>query len=244
MRIEGARDGIGIVLPVQTTDRNDAGVDVGGAVPAASPAIGVHSLRPGDAAVFDLAAPYLKVRDTDIHSLYSYGLARALLDQLPEVDPEIVLPAVLLHDSGWSTVPLDQILIALQPGARRTPESLTIQRQHEIEGARIATEILTELAFPAAAVATIAQMIDGHDTRLAALSPEDAVLKDADKLWRVTPHGIETVMTWFGLTRDESHRLNAARTHDHLFTAPARTMARALSAVAWVDSTPRRVALG
>jgi hypothetical protein len=32
--------------------------------------------------------------------------------------------------------------------------------------------------------------------------------------------------------------------HDHLFTDAARTMARVLAAVAWVDSSPQRVALG
>jgi len=232
------------VLPRQTADRNDSGTDVTSGVPEGTPAIGVHDLRPADAAVWELAAPYLKTRDNDIHSIYAYGIARALCDLLPEADPDIVLPAVLLHDTGWSTVPLPEILTALRPGVRRTPESLAVQRRHEIEGARIATEILTELDFPAAAVERIAEMIDGHDTRLESLHLDDSVLKDADKVWRVTPAGIEIVMDWFGLTRDQSHRLNAARTHDHLFTEPARTMARVLSAVAWVDSSPQRLALG
>ncbi|HTY72519.1 MAG TPA: HD domain-containing protein [Acidimicrobiales bacterium] len=232
------------MLPRQNPDRNDLGEDVTDRVPAPSAAIGVHELRPLDERIWVLAAPALKVRDNDVHSLYAYGIASALLDVLPDADPDIVLPAVLLHDIGWSTVPLPEIMQALRPGARSSEASLAVVRRHEVEGARLATEILEALDVPATSVATIARMIDGHDTRLEALSLDDAILKDADKVWRVTPAGIEVVMDWFGLTREESHRLNAHRTHDHLFTDAARSMARVLSAVAWVDCSPQRAALG
>ena len=63
-------------------------------------------------------------------------------------------------------------------------------------------------------------------------------------MWRLTPHGVDTVMEWFGLTREQAHRLIGSRVHQHLFTDAARTMARALAAVAWVDSSPQRVMLG
>lgn len=232
------------MLTRQTPDRNDSGVDVSARIPAAADVPGVHALRPQDEEIWALAAPYLKTRDNDVHTLYAYGIARALLDVLPDADPDVVLPAVLLHDTGWSTVPLDEIMTALLPGARSGTQSREVVRRHEVEGARIASEILTDLGWPADRVATVAAMVDGHDTRPEPLSLDDAVLKDADKVWRVTPHGVETVMDWFGLDRDASHRLNAARTHDHLFTDAARTMARVLSAVAWVDSSPQRVALG
>ena len=85
---------------------------------------------------------------------------------------------------------------------------------------------------------------DGHDSRREALSLDDALMKDADKLWRLTPHGVDTVMDWFGLDRDQAHRLIASRVHDHLLTDAGRVMARALGAVASVDTFPERIALG
>jgi hypothetical protein len=64
---------------------------------------------------------------------------------------------------------------------------------------------------------------------LEALSIEDAIVKDSDKTWRLSPHGIDTVMDWFGLDRGQALRLCSPRVHGHLFTAEAQAMARALS---------------
>lgn len=57
-------------------------------------------------------------------------------------------------------------------------------------------------------------------------------MKDTDKPWWLTPHGVITVMDWFGLTREQAHRLIASWVHDHLLTNTGRTMARVLGAVA------------
>ena len=69
------------------------------------------------------------------------------------------------------------------------------------------------------------RIIDGHDSRREALSLDDALVRDADKLFRLTPHGVDTVMEWFGLSRGQAHRLIGSRVHEHLFTDAARTMA-------------------
>ena len=92
-------------------------------------------------------------------------------------------------------------------------------------------------------VRRIVDIIDGHDSRQTSLSPEDAVVKDADKLWRVTPHGIVIVCGWFGLTREESLRITSARVQDSLFTEPARAMARGFAAIGSIDVAPEREGL-
>jgi hypothetical protein len=225
------------MLPALHPTENQLGRDITAYLPAAPPA---DRVRDADRDVWELAAPYLKVRDNDGHTIYAYGLARALLAAHPEAEAEVVLPAILLHDTGWSQAPPDQILEAIAPGGWRPGLVLL----HEGEGARIAREILTELGRPAAIIDRVVEIIDGHDSRLVSLSIEDSLVKDADKLWRLTPHGVDTVMRWFGLARDQAYRLIASRVHDHLFTDTARTMAQVLAAVAWVDSSPERVALG
>ena len=52
-----------------------------------------------------------------------------------------MLPAVLLHDVGWKMFPEEKLAYAVGPNAKY-PE---LQREHEIEGARIAREILALL---------------------------------------------------------------------------------------------------
>lgn len=233
------------VLPRLLPDRNDLGHALpDGVVPPLGPDVGLPGMRPADEAVWDLALPYLRHRDNDVHTIYAYGLARALLEAHPEADPDVVLPGIILHDSGWSTVPIPEIMAALAPGTwSSSAESFATVRRHEVEGARISREVLGRLDVPAVRVDTICAIIDGHDTRKEATSIEDAILKDADRLWRVTPRGVDTIMDWFGLTREESLAINASRVHGHLFTAEARSMAWALSAVGWVDTSPQRRAL-
>src|SRR3954469_4891584 len=129
-------------VPRESTSTRYA-VDVSAKIPPQSAVQGIVELTPRDRAVWELAAPHLQVRDNDVHSLYAYGLAAALQALLPEARPEIVLPAVPLRDTGWSTGPDEQILEALAPGGGR-PD---LVRRHEIEGARIARQILDQLDF-------------------------------------------------------------------------------------------------
>ncbi|MGY1812330.1 HD domain-containing protein [Blastococcus sp. SYSU D00820] len=228
------------MLPKLAPTTNHLGRDVTARLPDAASVTGIAALTPCHAAIWERAAPYLAVRDNDVHTLYSYGLARALVDLHPDADPEVVLPGILLHDTGWSQAPAGEVLDAIAPGGGR-PD---LVRLHEVEGARIAREVLADVGHDPARTERIAEIVDGHDSRLHALSLEDALVKDADKLWRLTPHGVDTVMDWFGLTREQAHRLIGSRVHDHLFTDAARTMARALAAVASLDSAPQRVTLG
>ncbi|MCX6498095.1 MAG: HD domain-containing protein [Arthrobacter sp.] len=197
---------------------------------------GVIALEPRLAAIWDRAAPFLRVRDNDAHTLYALGLAQALLDSHPEADAAVVLPAIMLHDVGWSQVPPDEVLQAIAPGGGR-PDLVLL---HEKEGARLAAQILADSGYDPGKVPAILDIIDGHDSRREALSIEDAIVKDADKTWRLSPHGIDTVMDWFGLDRGQALRLCSQRVHGHLFTAEARTMARALSALESVTLWPQR----
>lgn len=215
------------------------GKDISDKIPAAENVPGIVTLSEREAQVWEQAAPYLNVRDNDAHSLYAYGLAAAMVSQLPDARGEIVLPAILLHDTGWSTVSADEVLAAIAPGGGR-PD---LVRQHEIEGAAIARSILGSLDFPEGDIEEICAIIDGHDSRTTALSLNDSIVKDADKIWRLSPHGQQTVARWFGLTPEQTLRICGARVHEHLFTEPGRAMARALAAVASVNLAPQREAL-
>ncbi|WP_426736015.1 hypothetical protein [Glutamicibacter sp. 2E12] len=63
------------------------------------------------------AKELLAVRSNDAHALYSVSLAQQLLGHHPQADANIVLPAMLLHDIGWSAVDPALVLGAIAPGA-------------------------------------------------------------------------------------------------------------------------------
>lgn len=229
-----------MTLPRQNPTTNHYGRDVTDHLPAARDVVGVAGFREQDLPVWEAAVEHLHVRSNDVHTAYSYGIASALCDLHPEADRDVVLPAMILHDTGWSMLPPQDVLAAISPTGSN-PESVIL---HEKEGARIAEGVLRDLGFPDERIDQITTIVDGHDSRREALSLNDALVKDSDKLWRLTPHGIDTVMDWFGLTRPQAHVLIGSRVHDHLFTDAARTMARAYAAVAVIDSVPQRTVLG
>lgn len=214
---------------------NYLGRDVSAKIPETSQVPGMIELNERDAAIWALAKDFLKTRDNDAHTLYAYGIAQALLSQIPDADENIVLPAILLHDTGWSTVDEVENLEAIAPDRDGSRQHLVFQ--HEKEGARIARSILEQVGVPESDIEQIVDIIDGHDTRLTTLNINDAIVKDADKVWRVTPHGLRVVMDWFGLNAEESLRLCAYRAYNELFTDQAKAMSRALVTIACIDLT-------
>lgn len=191
------------------------------------------------AGLWEDAKAYLLVRSNDAHTLYAVSLANTLLAHHPHADPDIVLPAILLHDIGWSSVAPELVLSAIAPGGGNKELVL----QHEKEGARLAGELLTKHGVTPGTRDRISFIIDGHDSRKESTSLEDSLVKDADKLWRLTPHGIDTVMDWFGLTRLQAVDLCEARVIDHLFTEAARSIATGLLAVERANLFGQRLAL-
>ena len=178
-----------------------------------------------DLALWQAAKPWLNVRSNDEHTLISYALAQALLDMLPEADEAVVLPAVLLHDTGWKQMPQDKLALAVGP----KPQFPELQRDHEIAGVAIGRDILDRLKL-GLKDAEILGIIDGHDTTKQARSLNDAVMKDADKLWRFTPHGRQTIGGWFGSDAKDTLAMLQDFVLPSFLTPEGRAMARALLA--------------
>lgn len=139
------------------------------------------------------AKPYLDVRNNDEHTLVAYGLARALLLEMPEADESVVLPAILLHDVGWKRIDPELLLDAIG----KNPTRKDLVRDHEIHGVEIAKIILEDIKPENVDITAVLDIIDGHDTVKAARSINDAVMKDADKGWRATAHGMKTICGWY-----------------------------------------------
>ena len=173
--------------------------------------------------IYKQAKSYLDTRHNDVHTSLSYDFARRLLAHYPDADEEIVLPAVILHDVGWKMVPEEKQLNAFGPKAK----DQKTKRIHEKEGVKIAEEILTRLNYAEDKKRVILSIIDGHDTRLEALSLDDQLVKDADKLWRFTPEGVDIDHNRFGIARDDYIRWLDTVMTDWFFTPEARAMAQA-----------------
>jgi HD superfamily phosphodiesterase len=144
--------------------------------------------------IFESALPFLDTRDNEKHTRVAYSFALKLLEA-EGGKAEVVLPAILLHDLGWKSIPPDLHVKAFGPGRR----DMDLNRIHEVEGAKIAGRILEEIDYPPELIDEIAEIILGHDSGLEALSLNDAVVKDADKLWRFSKEALEVDPKRFGI---------------------------------------------
>jgi HD superfamily phosphodiesterase len=174
--------------------------------------------------IYALAEPYWHTRSGEIHMPESYAMARRLLEALPDADPLVVLPAILLHDVGYARVPEE----THHAGLAGAPDGwdADVTRRHEIEGGRLAGEILAQVGYDEELTARVVEIVEGHDSRTEALSLEDAIVKDADKLWRFTESGVRIAHTWIDRTPEAFMDFVETRIDDWLFTGAARELAR------------------
>ena len=177
-------------------------------------------IKPVYQKIYQLAKPHLSTRHNDVHTEICLRFGYRLM-KTEGGNERIVIPAIILHDVGWKKVPEKLHLKAFGPKATM-PE---ITRVHEVEGVKIAKDILDKVNYDAEEMIRILEIIDGHDTRKQAISLNDQVVKDADKLWRYSKKGFYVDIKRFG----ESYAQGLNRLRKNLavcfFTNTARTLA-------------------
>lgn len=163
----------------------------------------------------------LTKRQNAIHTRISYHLALKLL-RAEGGEPRVVLPAIILHDVGYSQIPEAELKNAFGPRVKK----IELRRFHEIEGVRLAKAILSEIAYPNELVNDILSIIDGHDTRETALGINDMIVKDADKLCRFTYEGFYIDCDRFRASPAKWLKGLASFIPEWFFTKTARKLAR------------------
>lgn len=144
--------------------------------------------------IYELAKQFLDTRNNEIHTKISRDFAVRLM-QAEGGDPMVIFPAIILHDVGWKMIPEDMHLRAFGPNAK----DMETNRIHEVEGARIAREVLQKVNYEDALIDEIAEIIAGHDSREKPMSLNDAIVKDADKLWRFSKEAFSIDPERFGV---------------------------------------------
>lgn len=144
--------------------------------------------------------PETRTRANDIHLPLVAAYAGRLCDAYPEADRELVLTAAILHDTGWAHVDESRII---SEGFAADWRKAAIRFEHETEGCTVARRVLPRLGHDADFIDRVCLIIDGHDTRQVAYSLEDALVRDADRLWRFDRAGIMASTSWFGMAASD-----------------------------------------
>ena len=147
--------------------------------------------------VWRTSEAYMRARKNDVHIPLSYAFARELLKRYPDADEDIVSLAIILHDIGWYSIDMRDII---EKGFGPNMMQSDVRFLHESEGVRMSREVLEKTNWPESVIAAVGEIIDGHDTRPRARSLNDRVVRDADKLWRFTVTGVAVACDWFKMT--------------------------------------------
>lgn len=172
-------------------------------------------------AVWRAAEIYMRARKNDVHIPLSFAFARKLLAVHPEADEDIVSLAILLHDIGWWTIDMADII---EKGFGPDMMQSEVRFLHEREGVRLSRQVLEGTGWPEDIIVAVGNIIDGHDTRPQPRSLDNRLVRDADKLWRFTVTGVAVACDWFKMTpRQYADRLE--NQVSQLETAAGRAMA-------------------
>jgi HD superfamily phosphodiesterase len=165
----------------------------------------------------------MRARKNDVHVPLSFWYAQRLLERHPEADADVVLLAIMFHDAGWAVIDEERIYAeGFATGDQEVDLASDVRILHEQEGARLAAEALGALGEPAARIEEVVAIIDGHDSRLQALSRNDELVKDADKLWRYSVTGLSVSCDWFAMTPGAYAARLERQVREALFTDAAR----------------------
>jgi len=172
-------------------------------------------------AVWRAAEPYMRARKNDVHIPLSYAYAVKLLDIHPDADRDIVSLAIILHDIGWWSIDMKDII---EKGFGPNMMQSDVRFLHETEGVRLSRDLLKPQGWPEATIEAVCEIIDGHDTRPYPKSLNDRLVRDADKLWRFSVTGISVACEWFKLNPGQYAKRQATK-FDLFETEAGRRMA-------------------
>lgn len=137
--------------------------------------------------IWNLALPYQDKRDDSGHAEISLKYAIKLIE-LEKGDEDVISPAVILHDVGWSQLVKERRMLIFEKDAGEEVKR-GVQLEHQKEGVRLAGEILRQVYYPEDLVKEILEIISQHDTREGFISKNEGLVRDADKLWRTSKEG-------------------------------------------------------
>ena len=137
--------------------------------------------------IWELALPYQDKRDDAGHAKTSLKYALKLVD-LEKGNEDVVIPAIILHDVGWSQLPEERRLIIFDPRASEENKR-EVQLEHQTESVKLAVKILRKVNYSPELTDEILEIISQHDTRKGFISKNEGIIRDADKLWRTSKEG-------------------------------------------------------
>ncbi len=150
-----------------------------------------HLLSEKEKEIWQESLPSQDKRNDQGHVEVATYLALKLLGYF-KASRDVVIPATILHDTGWSQMAQEELDLfnamvdrrKIDPRMEKEYDPILRKRHHE-RGEKFSRNLLERLDYSAIYIPHICEIISQHDTRKGFYSPEDEIVRSADRLWRV-----------------------------------------------------------
>ena len=166
--------------------------------------------------MWKLAKPYYeKGRPMDIEHIEWMMKYATIVCQKENLDESLLLPLVILHDSGYAEVP------------KGNPFQVNLRKAHMKAGAKVAKDILEKVNYPKEKIKEIEYYVSVHDNWALGkneIYKKDKILgafTDLDYIWMATPKGYPALMKI--LKKNKQEMLVYLETNEKLIQRPFAT---------------------
>jgi len=165
--------------------------------------------------LWDISKEYLKQgREVDLpHTRVSVDFGLRLINE-EGGDKDIIVPAIILHDIGYSVMDEENLYqrttYVLRPKEKKTTGTFSkrLKEMHMVEGAKLAKKILRSLEYEERLVDEIVHIVRNHEDSSGKPKTGDTnlnqlIVGEADRLFRVTHINFSHLMKFHGATEEE-----------------------------------------
>lgn len=154
----------------------------------------LNSLFSTEKKIWEKALSHQDRRNDTGHAEVATYFALQLLNQIPEIKRNVVIPAIILHDIGYEISPDDfrKAFLSKNPDKELQKK---IRLEHQVRGVVLASQILETVKFPTQDIGEILRIIADHDTRFYDTTNNGKIVQDVDILWRFTKPCIDAYLS-------------------------------------------------
>jgi hypothetical protein len=194
--------------------------------------------------IWELALPYQDKRDDPGHAEVTLRYATELV-AIEKGNEDVVIPAIILHDVGYSQLSKARRLTVFNMGAR-DEDRRAVVFEHQIESIKLAARILRKVNYPEDLTEEILEIVSQHDTRDGFISKNEGLVRDADKLWRTSKTGSEAAQARAKASEAERYKKieEGIKKPNYFYSETARQMALADLKISMQESNKTELEAG
>lgn len=182
-----------------------------------------YKMKPLFRKIWNLALPYQDKRGDEGHAETVLNYAFELL-KTENSNEDVVIPAAILHDIGWSQVSEEERMAVFRDLDRSM--DIKLRMRHQELGVILAKDILVRVNYPQNLTDEVLEIISQHDTRQGFLNENDGIMRDADKLWRYSSNGFSADLRRFKIDPHLLYQANKITLPNYFYSITAKRIAQ------------------